>query len=346
MDSIHLTHHSAETQSQGATSDQIMEAATRLNRGELVAFPTETVYGLGAEISQAEAVTKLFAIKGRPTNHPLIVHFAHIADLTYWAEDVPNYALTLAKHFWPGPLTLILRKSAHIPLSVTGGQTTVGLRIPNHPLALALLSALGAHKALAAPSANRFGHISPTLASHVEADFGNQLGMILDGGACTVGLESTIISCVGRSPQLLRPGGIPLTAIERILKHGVATETIHSGLRVSGSLASHYAPTTPFEVLEHSALIGRCDTLLQEGLRIAILFHSPGFLPLFTASKKVHPISMPDDPENYGRQLYATLRTLDQQGFDRLLAEAVPDGADWLAIADRLQRASYRYSTT
>ncbi len=329
-----------------SSSSQILEAAARLNRGELVAFPTETVYGLGAEISQTDAVAKLFSIKGRPTNHPLIVHFADVANLIYWAKDIPDYAWILARHFWPGPLTLILRKSEHIPLSVTGGQDTVGLRIPNHSLALALLKALGSHKALAAPSANHFGHISPTLAKHVEADFGDRLGAILDGGACTVGLESTIISCVNHSPQLLRPGGISPSAIERVLKCKIVTEATQSSIRVSGSLVSHYAPTTPFEVLEHSALICRCDNLLHQEKRIAILYYSSEFLSLFTASKKTHLISMPNDPENHGRQLYATLRTLDQQGFDRLLAEAVPDSADWLAIADRLKRASYRHSIT
>ena len=324
---------------------RIAEAAVRLNRGELVAFPTETVYGLGAEISQAEAIEKLFAVKGRPKHHPLIVHFANAADLAYWAENIPDYAWMLAEHFWPGPLTLILRKSVHVPLSVTGGQDTVGLRIPRHPLALALLTAIGPHKALAAPSANRFGHISPTLSSHVEADFGSQLGMILDGGACTVGLESTIISCVDHPPRLLRPGGISPDTIECVLKHSITTKTAQTVIRVSGSLASHYAPVTPFEILHNETLISRLDALLQRGLRIGILAYDPELQALCAARKNVHCVPMKDDPENYGRQLYATLRTLDQQGFDRLLAEAVPDGADWLAIADRLQRAGYHHAT-
>ncbi|MDT8363310.1 MAG: L-threonylcarbamoyladenylate synthase [Nitrosomonas sp.] len=323
------------------TLSRIAEAAVRLNRGELVAFPTETVYGLGAEISQARAIDALFAIKGRPRSHPLIVHFADPADIAYWAENIPEYAWQLIENFWPGPLTLIVRKSMHVPLSVTGGQDTVGLRIPRHPLALALLTALGSRKALAAPSANRFGHISPTLASHVEADFGNQLGMILDGGACAVGLESTIISCVDHSPQLLRPGGISPATIEHVLKCSITSEAAHTNVRVSGSLVSHYAPVTPFDVFSNEMLISHLDAPAQQALRVGILIHSQALQALFSAKKNVHCTLMPNDPENYGKRLYATLRALDQQGFNRLLAEAVPDNADWLAITDRLQRASH-----
>lgn len=328
------------------SSSRIVQAAIRLNRGELVAFPTETVYGLGAEISQAVAIEKLFSVKGRPKNHPLIVHFAHLADLDYWAENIPDYAWLLAEHFWPGPLTLILHKSAHVPLSVTGGQDTVGLRIPKHPLALALLAALGPHKALAAPSANRFGHISPTLASHVEADFGNQLGMILDGGACAVGVESTIISCIGHSPQLLRPGGIPHTDIEQVIKRSLSTGTAQTTIRVSGSLASHYAPVTPLKILDDSSMINYLDTLLQQGLRIGVLVHSQKLQALFTAKKNVHCVLMPDNPQDYARQLYTALRALDQQGLARLITEEVPEGAEWLAIADRLQRAGHRHASS
>ncbi len=325
----------------GDVSSRITEAAARLNRGELVAFPTETVYGLGAEISQTQAIETIFAIKGRPRNHPLIVHIADQTDLAFWAENIPQYAWSLIENFWPGPLTLILRKSIHVPLSVTGGQNTVGLRIPSHPIALALLTALGPRKALAAPSANRFGHISPTLAEHVAEDFGSQLGMILDGGACTVGLESTIISCLDHSPQLLRPGGISPTMIERVLKYRITTETAHSTARVSGSHASHYAPVTLLEVLDHSLLTSRLDTLLQQGMRIGALVHSQKLQALFAAEKNVYCVLMPNDSENYGKRLYATLRMLDQQGFNRLLAEAVPNDAGWLAITDRLLRASH-----
>lgn len=323
-------------------SSKIAQAAACLNRGELVAFPTETVYGLGAEISQAAAIEKLFSIKGRPKSHPLIVHFAQLADLDYWARDIPDYAWKLAEHFWPGPLTLILRKSPFVPPSITGGQDTVGLRIPNHPLALALLTALGPRKALAAPSANRFGRISPTLASHVAADFGDQLGMILDGGACNVGVESTIVSCTSDFPQLLRPGGIPPTDIEQITKCSLSTDNTQTAIRVPGSLASHYAPVTPLEVLDGSSLINHLDILLQQGLHIGALVHSQKLQTLFARRKNVHCIPMPDNPQDYARRLYATLRVLDSQNLDRLLAEEVPKGVEWLAISDRLQRAGYQ----
>lgn len=326
-------------------SSRITQAVACLNHGELVAFPTETVYGLGAEISQAAAIEKLFSVKGRPKHHPLIVHFAHLADLDYWAENIPDYAWQLAEHFWPGPLTLILKKSVHVPSSVTGGQDTVGLRIPNHPLALALLTALGPHKALAAPSANRFGHISPTLASHVETDFGNTLGMILDGGACTVGVESTIIACISHPPVLLRPGGISPVAIEQAIKCSLSTKAAQASIRVSGSLASHYAPVTPLKIMDDESTINYLDILLQQGLRIGVLVHSPKLQALFARRKNVRCIAMPDNPQDYARRLYATLRALDRQNLDHLIVEDVPEETEWLAIADRLQRASYHGSS-
>lgn len=322
-------------------SRQIEHAAGLLRGGKVVAFPTETVYGLGADISQPRAIEKIFEIKGRPSNHPLITHFADITDLEYWASEIPTAAWLLAEHFWPGPLTLILPKSDRIPASVTGGQDTVGLRIPQHPIAQALLRALGSRQAIAAPSANRFGHLSPTSAIHVREDFKNQIGMILDGGSCEVGLESTIVSCIGKAVMLLRPGGISVDAIENLLRQKILNNSLSHSVRASGNLPAHYAPDTPLEICPTSNdLWTRASWFRQQGMRTAIVTHSS---PSDAHKNPVDCILMPADPVTYGKMLYATLRKLDQLGYDQLLIEAPPNRLDWLAVTDRLQRASYHY---
>lgn len=319
---------------------RIGEAADIVRAGGTVAFPTETVYGLGADVSNPAAIEKIYTIKQRPTDHPLIVHIGDISQLSYWAENIPESAWTLAHHFWPGPLTLVLQRSSRILDCVTGGQPTVGLRMPAHPTALALLNALGPEKALAAPSANRFGRISPTTAEHVQQELGSNVDLILDGGACEVGLESTIISFHDRLPQILRPGGITASSLETALQGPFILASANPVVRTSGSLSSHYAPVTPLQI--HSTeLIGRhASALGAQHLRVMVMTWSKiDVTPFCThASVKFH--SMPADPILYGRQLYATLRQFDQAGFDYLLAEAPPDHSDWLAIADRLQRAS------
>lgn len=322
-------------------SRQIELAAGLLRSGKVIAFPTETVYGLGADISQSQAIEKIFAIKRRPSNHPLITHFADITDLEYWASEIPTAAWLLAEHFWPGPLTLILHKSDRIPYSVTGGQDTVGLRIPQHPIAQALLRALGSRQAIAAPSANRFGHLSPTSAIHVREEFKNQIGMILDGGSCEVGLESTIVSCIGKTVMLLRPGGISVDAIENLLRQKILNNSLSHSVRVSGSLPAHYAPDTPLEICPTgNELWARASWFQQQGMRTAIVTHSS---PPGTHKEHFDFILMPDDPVTYGKILYATLRKLDQLGYDQFLIEAPPNRLDWLAVTDRLQRASYHY---
>src|SRR5688500_7214458 len=246
-------------------NSQIVAAATLLKAGGIVAFPTETVYGLGADISHPSAVQRIFEIKKRPADHPLIVHIADSSRLTQWAQEVPEQAWQLAEHFWPGPLTLILPRSRHVPENVTGGQDTVGLRVPDHPVALALLNALGHEKALAAPSANRFGHISPTMAAHVREELGEAADMVLDGGPCRVGLESTIVSFDGDTAAILRPGGIPLAALAEVLDGKIVIpEGAKHAVRVPGALSSHYAPLTPLELWSSDNIWRRAFELAEK----------------------------------------------------------------------------------
>ena len=321
---------------------QLEEAAAILRRGGVVALPTETVYGLAADASSPAAVRRIFEIKGRPADHPVIVHVADKLHLDHWAREVPETARLLAEHFWPGPLTLILPRNKHVSDAITGGQDTVGLRVPNHPIALALLRAMGPTGGLAAPSANRYGRISPTTAAHVREELGDSVDMILDGGACQVGLESTIVSCLGNNVNVLRPGGVPLGALEKILRQTVnVMDGTGSNIRVSGNKLSHYAPVTPLEILPGAELWARACTLESQGLHVATLEWS---VPnaVHSAHSRVVRSAMPDDPLAYGRLLYATLRQLDNERFDRLLAEAPPQTTEWLAVADRLKRASYR----
>ena len=319
---------------------RIAAAAALLNAGGVVAFPTETVYGLGADISSPSAVRRIFEIKKRPVDHPLIVHLAGSSGLQRWTQEVPEQAWQLAEHFWPGPLTLILRRSPQVPESVTGGQDTVGLRVPDHPVALALLNALGPKTALAAPSANRFGRISPTTAAHVREELGESVDMILDGGPCRVGLESTIVGFDGEMVVILRSGGTPLPALAEVLKGRVMLSGQEKrAVRVPGALKSHYAPETPLELWPSRLLSYRALQLAAKGLRVAVIAWSDQQMDHAENKNIVH-FSMPAEPAGYGRLLYGTLRRFDHERFDRLLVEAPPDKPGWMAIADRLQRAS------
>jgi L-threonylcarbamoyladenylate synthase len=327
-----------------ALRSEIDSATALLKKGGVVAFPTETVYGLGAEVSNPSAVARIFEIKKRPLDHPLIVHFADPSRLSHWAQEVPPQAWRLAERFWPGPLTLILPRSRHVLENVTGGQDTVGLRVPDHPVALALLRELGPDKALAAPSANRFGHVSPTTAAHVREEFGDELDMILDGGPCQVGLESTIVGFDGQTAVILRPGGIQLVALAEVLDGNVVlSQGAERSVRVPGALPSHYAPTTPLELLSADHLWGRALELEAKGMQVAVMgwqrYSPPRHRP---ENKSIVFSAMPEEPEEYARQLYATLRRFDRQHFDRLLVETLPETAVWVAIADRLRRASSR----
>lgn len=327
---------------------QIEAAAVILRKGGVVAVPTETVYGLAADASNPEAVKKIFSLKGRPADHPLIVHIADEAHLNYWAREIPIAAKLLARQFWPGPLTLILPRNPQVSDVITGGQDTVGLRVPDHPVALALLRAMGPTGALAAPSANRYGRISPTTAEHVREELGDSVEMILDGGPCQVGLESTIVSCLAGMVTVLRPGGIPLNALEEVLQQTIdVMDSTDAKIRVSGSMLSHYAPVTPLEVLPRDDFWQRACDLQTQGLRVATLEWSApdANLPQNTVNSALARIvrtTMPANPVAYGQLLYATLRQLDHAQFDRLIAEAPPQSVAWLAVTDRLRRASYQ----
>jgi len=315
--------------------DSLAAAAARLAAGELVAFPTETVYGLGADAANPRAVAKIFALKGRPADHPVIVHVADAKALDDWARDIPEAARKAAAAFWPGPLTMILKKSARVSPAVTGGQDSVGLRCPSHPDAQELLRAFAkiGSGAIAAPSANKFGHVSPTTAQHVRDEFGPDL-MILDGGACDVGIESTIVDLSRGAPVLLRPGAI--TREQLALALAVTPRSADAEApRASGTLASHYAPRTPLELVSEAQLDARVRELTAQGRRVAVL--APGEA---RASAAFRWETAADTPATYAHDLYALLRTLDASGADVILVESPPSDSAWEGVNDRLARAS------
>jgi len=332
----------------------IKKAVETLQAGELVAMPTETVYGLGADASNPEAVARVFAAKGRPADHPLIVHLASAASLGQWAEGIPQAAWDLAAAFWPGPLTLILKKQPWVPLAVTGGQDTVGLRVPAHPLTLELLAAFAAVRApgaagVAAPSANRFGRVSPTTAAHVREELGEKVSLILDGGPCKVGIESTIVDFSHGVPDILRLGAISPDDIARVtgvlprVRNKTEEETEIPKPRVSGSLAAHYAPITPLRQVESGALAGEIARLVHAGRRVVVLAYGACVPP--EAALVFHWQTMTPEPTAYARELYASLRALDALGAEVILVEEVPPGLAWQAIADRLSRAAVGSAT-
>ncbi len=311
--------------------EEIADAARRLMRGEIVAFPTETVYGLGANAADPAAVARIFALKGRPTEHPLIVHLERAGDLDRWALDIPDAARELADHFWPGALTMILRKAPHVPMEVTGGQDSVGLRVPGG-LANKLLNAfnrLGERGGIAAPSANRFGHVSPTTAQHVRDEFGPDLP-VLDGGACEIGLESTIIDFSRGTPVLLRPGGISRARIEQVLGAALSQNTAGAP-RASGTLAAHYAPRTALTLVDRATI---AEELRDPEVAVLALGYEPAHATVRAW------IAGSNDAMSYGHDLYANLRTLDASGARRILVETPPKAPEWEAVNDRLARAA------
>jgi len=312
---------------------KIEEAAALLNAGELVAFPTETVYGLGADATNPRAVMRIFEAKGRPASHPLIVHFSNFASARAWASEVPPAAERLAEAFWPGPLTLVLPRSRVVPDVVTGGQDTVGLRAPAHPVARALLAAFG--RGIAAPSANRYGRISPTRAADVRAELGRRVALVLDGGDCEVGLESTIVACLGGRVTLLRPGSISRSQVADIV--GRVDDPGADAPRAPGGQRSHYAPGTPLELVAPDRLARAVEAAAAKG-RVAVLARSAPT----AESDRVAWKRMPAGPGPYGRALYAALRALDDSGAALIIVEAVPAGEAWAAVSDRLARAAAR----
>jgi len=336
------------------TPESLRLAAELLCAGQLVGFPTETVYGLGADARNPEAVARIFIAKGRPNDHPVIVHLRAAGDLPRWAAEVPPAAQRLIAQFWPGPLTLILRRAAGVPDAVTGGQDTVGVRCPGHPVAQALLQAFadaGGSGALAAPSANRFGRISPTTAEHVASEFGAQLPLVLDGGMCAVGIESTILDLSRGRPVLLRPGHISARELQDVLQEPVwlpdgsravlaaAAANERAALaatpRVSGALAAHYAPRTPMTLVPASQLQACVsDMLRQGGARLGVwsVQAPPSHAGLAWRAA-------PTQARAFAHDLYAVLREFDAAGLTHIIVQAPPDGADWAAVRDRLGRA-------
>jgi L-threonylcarbamoyladenylate synthase len=306
-------------------SAEVRRAAQILRAGGLVAFPTETVYGLGADAASEKAIARLYAVKGRPAGHPVIVHFASADAALGWAREVPQAARKLAGEFWPGPLTLILKRAAHVGNFVTGGQDNIGVRVPSHPVAQELLEAFNG--AVAAPSANRFGRVSPTTASHVRDDLGRDVDLVLEGGASEVGIESTIVDLSGPQPVLLRPGRISRTELEALI--GTVQEKTAASPRHSGGLERHYAPRTRAQLVASHRLD---KAIASEKRNLAVLaFSRPD-------ERVDYWLRMPRDPGAYAQRLYAALRELDDAGCELILIEAPPEAPEWAAVRDRLRR--------
>lgn len=316
-------------------ANAVLDEAVRLLRaGQLVAFPTETVYGLGADARNAAAVARVFEAKGRPAGHPLIVHLAGAGAVREWASDFAAPAQKLARAFWPGPLTLVLPRAPDVLPAVTGGQDSIALRVPSHPLAQALLAAFGG--GIAAPSANRYGRVSPTCAAHVREELGERVALVLDGGDCEVGLESTIVACLGGELSLLRPGIIGRAEIEAVA--GPLADTAARAPRVPGSSRTHYAPATPLELVAADRLESRCTELVAAGYALAVLARRPARASLPQVTWRVVAAAAPA----FGHDLYATLRSLDRLGVSGILVERVPESEEWAAVRDRLRRAAAR----
>ena len=313
-------------------SPEILRAVEVLRAGGLIALPTETVYGLGADASNDLAVRRIFAVKGRPSSHPLIVHLASVERAREWAADLTDAGEKLARAFWPGPLTLIVKRSARASDAVTGGQDTVGLRVPAHPLALELLQAFGG--GIAAPSANRFGRVSPTTAEHVKSELGDEVDLILDGGPSRVGVESTIVDVTSSPPRLLRPGGVSREAIEAVLGQALVLATHVTDVRAPGMLESHYAPRAGLWLVSAEEVFAEAVRRRDAGARVVVI--APGLVPL---PEGVARLTVPVDEAGFARVLYAHLRAADALG-DLILAVPPPESGLGLAVRDRLQRAA------
>ena len=317
------------------------DAAANLLAGNLVAFPTETVYGLGADACNADAVARIYSVKGRPADHPLIVHVGSMDGLGDWASEVPEYAISLARDFWPGPMTLIMKRSALAGDFVTGGQDTVGVRVPDHAVALGLLLAFSqiGGKGIAAPSANRFGNVSPTTAQAVEDELSEYLAdadQILDGGPCQVGVESTIIDCTGDVPRILRPGAVTTEMIKEstglVVGDSASVDVLtveQEEIRVSGSLDSHYAPVASV-VLDQSPVAGQ------------------GFIAMADVATPdgVVRLAAPNTHDEFARVLYAALRAADDQKLQTVVVSQPQGAGIAIAIRDRLKRAAHSGSNS
>ena len=306
-------------------------ASQLLSDGELVAIPTETVYGLAADATNRSAIDKIFAVKGRPKNHPLILHLASIDQLSDWAIEIPSSLSILATHFWPGPMSLLLKKHPNVLNEITGGSDKICIRIPNHPITLSLLRML--NKGIVAPSANLFGRVSPTSAKHVLDDLDGKISAILDGGQCEVGLESTIIDLTEKKPTILRPGGLSLLEIEKVLNEKII---VNSNLneKVSGNLINHYQPKASVHSIKTSE-IGNLTEEPLEAKSVLLLLSDINI-------DNIQTYSMPRDPYKYGQILYSTLRLMDDRHFEKIIIELPPEKSDWYAIHDRIKKASFK----
>ena len=310
---------------------EIARAADILRAGGLVAFPTETVYGLGADAANDAAVARIFVAKGRPADHPLIVHIASADELPQWARDIPETAWKLAARFWPGPLTLILKRVRGVAEAASGGLDTIGLRVPGHPVAQALLRALGG--GIAAPSANKFGRISPTCVEHVLSELAGRIEAVVDGGPCTVGLESTILDLSSVHPQVLRPGHVTSEALAAVLGT-LASQASAESPQVPGSLESHYAPNTPLYLVDTSRLESAVTKLQQSGAVVVLARRPP------QAALGCEWVILPESAAAYGHDLYAGLRQADALGGTSMVIEQPPNSVEWEAVNDRLRRAA------
>lgn len=312
--------------------EQIKQAVTLLREGELVVFPTETVYGLGADATNDAAIQQIYTIKKRPRNHPLIVHIANVAELERWATSINRTAWQLAKTFWPGPLTLILQRAPQILSSITGGQDTIAIRVPNHPVTQKLLQLFGS--GIAAPSANYFGKLSPTQTSHVLKELGSEVKLVIDGGRCQYGLESTIVDVTGDSPNILRFGAIGADSITAALGEQVCVSQA-SNIAAPGTLVAHYAPHTQLHVISPGDLNAFIQQLLSEHKTVVVLARQPSF----SNNSSIRWITMPQTPSAYAYELYAQLHEADAKKYGAIVVEKVPEGEGWLAINDRLKKA-------
>ncbi|GAA4961887.1 L-threonylcarbamoyladenylate synthase [Yinghuangia aomiensis] len=317
-----------------ARTSDIEKAAGVLRAGGLVAFPTETVYGLGANAEDPAAVARIYQAKGRPPSHPLIVHLGGAEQLGDWVDGVPETARLLAEHFWPGPLTLVLRRGGRVSPAATGGLDTVAVRVPDHPVARALLAEFGG--GVAAPSANRFGSISPTTADHVRTELGDAVDFVLDGGPCEVGVESTIVDATGDAPAVLRPGGVAREELEAVLDRPLAVHAT-SSVRVPGQHPSHYAPRARLVLVDPEKVVVEAELARELGHRVGVLL-PPAFADTPVNAHAVVPV--PDSVQSYAQGLYGYLRELDRQGCDLIIASLPDEDGLGLAIANRLGRAA------
>ena len=328
----HAYHPEMATAPEQPTPEALRRTVELLRRGGLVGLPTETVYGLAADAENELAVRRIFAVKGRPSTHPLIVHLGSAEAVADWVQSVPAEAEALARAFWPGPLTLVLPRSRRASDAVTGGQGTVAVRVPAHPVALSVLRAFGG--GLAAPSANRFGRVSPTQASHVVSDLGPDVDLVLDGGRCSVGVESTIVDLSSGAPAVLRPGGVSLEALERVLGRRPALRPAGE-VRAPGMLPSHYAPRAGLALAPRAEAVDLAARLGREGRRVALCGPAGMAVP-----RGVVHLDAPEDVPELARALYELLRSVDAAGVD-VAVVVVPEAEGLgLAVLDRLRRAA------